>query len=284
MCGIATISIGRRCRGRIPYPTLRRLVTEILNGLEDRGMEASGIAVINEQKPGVDSVVFKKPLRPSRLIVRPKFDAVLQTIDQNTNFILLHSRATTIGDTSNNFNNHPIVIPPIIGIHNGTLFNHEDLFRKYRTAFDQRGEVDSEVIFKLYRHYTDTVGLCPQEALKATSDELQGAYTGAIVDMRERHRMVMFKFERTLHIFFLPHFDMVVAVSEARFYDDACRTLRVKAKDKHHVVKDGTGLIMDLNMPGHLVHSVIDFDIPVERLFSWYGGHSKWVQSVPFYG
>lgn len=278
MCGIATISIGRRCRGRIPYHTLRDLVAELLVELEVRGVEASGIAVINEDKPDVNSVVFKKPLRASRFVNRPRFEDALETIDKNTNFILLHARATTVGNTSNNFNNHPIVIPPIVGIHNGTLENHEALFRKYESSFKQEGEVDSEIILRLYQHYTDRVGLGPQEALRATSSELKGAYTGALIDMRNRHRMVMFKFRRELHAFLLPYYDIVLTISEAALYDSACKILKIKTKDEWKVVKEGTGLLMDLNTPGRIVENVVPFDIPVDRSMGWGQQYARWLE------
>ncbi len=277
MCGIATISIGRRCRGRIPYHLLRALSREILIELEPRGLDASGIAVINARGT-TPSVAFKKPLRPSRLVVRPKFEEVLTSIDKHTNFVLLHARSTTIGDTGVNYNNHPIFAPPIVGIHNGTLYNHEELFKEFAKHFKAEGDVDSEVIFRLYKHFRDRLEFEPIEAMKATAGKLVGAFTGAIVDLRDPAEMTMFKFERPLSIFRLAHYDIVVAVSEARFYDQAVRRLNITAKEKYNVVKEGTGLIINVNA-NRITESMRTFNLPVEENYKRSRQLSPWLQA-----
>ena len=143
MCGIAAIAIGKRFRHLIPYEKLRELVSALMVELEYRGLDASGIAVINDpNKAG--SVVFKKALRPSRMVLRERFQEVVDGIGQDTNFVLLHARATTSGNTSNNFNNHPILVPGCVGIHNGTLMNDDSLFH------DDHRDIISEmrILFK----------------------------------------------------------------------------------------------------------------------------------------
>jgi glucosamine 6-phosphate synthetase-like amidotransferase/phosphosugar isomerase protein len=261
MCGIATIAIGRRCRKRVPYPLVQKLVRELLIELQPRGIDAAGVAVINE---GAESKVFKKPLRPDRLVVRPKFDEVLSLIGPQTNFVLLHARATSVGSTLENFNNHPIIVEPVVGIHNGTLWNEDALFTAYEHAFDREGDVDSEIIFKLYRHYVDQ-GLNPKQAMSQACKRLWGAFTGALVDMRQPHQMVMFKNERDLCVLRFPHYDMVIAVSKAQYYDRAARRLNIKAKDACDYVSDGTGILFDLNVDKRLTDEILDFDIPVEK-------------------
>jgi glucosamine 6-phosphate synthetase-like amidotransferase/phosphosugar isomerase protein len=261
MCGIATIAIGRRSRGRIPYPLLRKVCRELLVELQPRGIDAAGVAVINE---GAESRVFKKPLRPDRMVVRPMFDQTISLVGRQTNFIMLHARATTVGSTEDNYNNHPIITEPIIGIHNGTLYNDDKLFDKFRDDFDRDGDVDSEIIFKLYLHFVDQ-GLSPKQAMAQAGSMLQGAFTGALVDMRTPSQMVMFKNDRSLCIFRLPHYDMVIAVSEARFYDRVSRRLGIKAKEECEWVYDGTGILFDLNIEDRITNNLIDFDIPVKQ-------------------
>ena len=262
MCGIATIAIGRHSRGRIPYDRLRALTRELLIELQPRGYDASGIAVINE--PGTEeSWVFKKPLRPESLVRRPKFEQTLQKISPHTNFIMLHSRWTTIGAATANFNNHPIIIPNFIGIHNGTLDNDDKLFEEHKDDFERGGEVDSEAIFRLFGHHTD-LGLDPQMAMQHTAAQLEGAFTGAVLDWRHPRRMVMFKFERPLSLIRIPYYDMVVTVSESKFWERASRRLKIKVQDKISYVEDKTGLLFDLNAEGKLVDTLVDFKLPVQ--------------------
>ncbi len=267
MCGIATIAIGKRSRGRVPYDLLRKTVRALMVELQPRGIDAAGIAVINEKGP--ESRVFKKPLRPDRFVVRPMFEETLSLIGPQTNFIMLHARAATVGETRENYNNHPIIADDIVGIHNGTLYNDSQLFADFITDFDQEGDVDSEVIFRLY-HYFIRRGESPVEAMAHTGSLLQGAFTGALVDMRQPHRMVMFKNERSLSIFRLPHTDVIITISEAIFYDRVAHRLGITAREICDGVEDGTGIVFDLNQQERITDRIKDFEIPIDKSFSVY--------------
>ena len=259
MCGIATIAIGRSARGRIPYEKLRGMTKEILIELSSRGQDASGIAVINED----DVHVFKKPLRPRRLVVRPRFEDILQKIGPRTNFIMLHSRAASVGGNKDNYNNHPIVADPIIGIHNGTLYNEDQLFKSFRKYFKPEGTVDSEVIFRMLNMYLNK-GLAPKQAMQMVSRQLVGAFTGAAIDMRRTNQMLMFKFGRELAVLNLPHYDTIVTVSEPRFYDHARDKMKLKVKDTILYPKEETGFLIDINA-GRITDQLIDFNLPVQE-------------------
>lgn len=282
MCGIATISIGRRNRDRIPYEKLRELVRELMVELQPRGMDASGIAVVNALGTGASSV-YKKPLRPDRLVVRPAFEDSLQRVGPNTNFVLLHARAATVSGTENNYNNHPILTPNFVGIHNGTLLNEDRLFKEFEEHFPREGKVDSEIIFRLFSYFVNK-GVGSQKALEETAELLNGAFTGAVVDWRRPHEMVMFKHDRALCLVRIPYYDIVIAVSESKFFQRAVTRLRMKVKASHQYVMDGVGLIMNLESEKPLVESVVDFDIPVKKYTSMGGQYSSYYGTRLFGG
>lgn len=259
MCGIATIAVGRSCRKRIPYPLLRNLTKELMVELSVRGQDASGIAVVNED----ECFVFKKPLRPDRFVVRPKFEETLSKIGPSTNFIMLHSRMASVGGNENNLNNHPIITAPVIGIHNGTLSNDSQLFRTYASRFKPEGTVDSEVIFRLLDMYLQD-GVGPMQSMQLVSKQLIGSFTGAAVDMRYPNRMIVFKFGRQLSIVKIPHYDTVIAISEVGFYDNARDRLKITAKDTCVYPKEETGLILDVNA-GKITQDLVDFKLPVQE-------------------
>lgn len=242
-----------------------------------RGPDASGIAVINE--PGTEeSWVFKKALRPDRLAVRPKFEETLSKIGPHTNFVMLHARMTTVGSTEDNFNNHPIIVPNFIGIHNGTLYNDDKLFDAYKGDFERKGEVDSEVIFRLFGHFVDQ-GLTPTQAMQQTTGLLRGAFTGAVIDWRRPHQMVMFKFDRSLSLISLPYYDILITVSEPRFWHRAAMKLKIKAQDRIEHIFDKTGILVDLNIDGRITDAVTDFDLPVKEENRWGRRHNGWLSS-----
>jgi len=232
---------------------------------------------------GKNCQIFKKPLRPSRLVVRPKFTETLGLIGKDTNFILMHARATTVGNTRDNRNNHPIIASskegkPVIGIHNGTLYNHENLFRRFKNDIDREGEVDSEIIFRLYQYYL-TKGMLPEDAIKKTTSLLQGAFTGAAVDLNHPHQMVMFKFDRPLAVLRIPHYDMIITVSEAKYYDVVRKRLGIKAKDELSYPREGTGTFVDLNREGRIVNQKHIFELPIDKKTIRRIGNSRWVSN-----
>ena len=255
MCGIVTISFGRRARGRISYSLVREMTRQLMIELQPRGLDASGIAVINDPAEA-QSIVFKKPLRPSRLIVRPRFEDALRSIGPHTNFILLHARASTVGNTDVNYDNHPIIAPPVVGIHNGTLRNHDALFKRF--DLEREGEVESEVIFRLYGRLLEK-NIEPEQAWRAVASQLEGAFTGGVVDLRHPHRMLMFKFQRPLHILTFKHYDMIIAISEVRHYDRAKAKVGLKSMDDCTWLADGAGFWLDVNETGHIVKNVHRF-------------------------
>lgn len=262
MCGIAVLAVGNESRDRVPYPILRKLMRELLLELQVRGQDASGIAVLN-RPGGEDSKVFKMPLRPTRLVVRPRFEEMLDRIGPDTDFVLLHARATTAGSNAENFDNHPIITPGCIGIHNGTLKNYLALFDQFKHSFGRTGKVDSEVIFRLYKHFARNMG--PKEAIQEVSKYLSGSFTGALMDWNHPRRLVMFKFERSLSMIKLPAFDLVLFISEPKFFQNAAKKLDISVKTTSDYIHDATGLVVDLNSGDKVVNSVTDFKLPMHH-------------------
>lgn len=276
MCGIAAIAVGKSYREkRVPYPMIKNMTQELLVSLSSRGMDASGIAIINENQ----SFIYKKPLKPSRLVVRPRFQELLDKIGPDTNFILLHSRAASVGGNSNNFNNHPIVSSPIIGIHNGTLYNAKALFKRYKKKFKPQGDVDSEIIFKLLDMHLKR-GVSLEKAMMLTSKELLGAFTGASVNINTPNKLLLFKFGRQLSFLKIPHYDMLVAVSETRFYDAVCSKIKFKPKDICLFPKEGTGFVIDVNA-GKIEDNISDFKLNIDsRNFDKSTAWNNWANFI----
>lgn len=266
MCGIAAIIVGKRARRRVPYPVLRNLARELMSNLEIRGIDAAGIAVINQG--GSDrGAVYKMPIRASRLIARPKFNETLERITEHTNFVLLHARSTTVGSNENHVDNHPIVADHIVGIHNGTLVNHDKLEKEL--SIPRTGEVDSEIIFRLFQRFVDS-GDTQQAAICKTTELLEGAFTGAAVDRRYPDKLTMFKHERPLVLVRLAFYDIVIAVSEVRIYEWAAKKLNLQVKDEVFNMSEDHGFIFDVGngdgsaTPGN----VKQFKLPVKKSFS----------------
>jgi len=131
MCGIGGIFVV----GDHLLPSAQ--VEDLFRALDDRGGHASGVAW---KWQGSDKVVtFKAPLTAQELASR-----AMAKVGLRVRFVLLHTRYTTQGSTSNNGNNHPIVGHGITLTHNGVISNDRQMFRE--VGVTPLHEVDSEAI------------------------------------------------------------------------------------------------------------------------------------------
>ena len=82
-----------------------------------------------------------------RFVTDKAFHEVLGGVDNRTTLLLGHTRWRTRGDEQVNENNHPIRAGNILGIHNGTTYNANYLFRRFKLR--RFAEVDSELLCRL---------------------------------------------------------------------------------------------------------------------------------------
>ncbi len=148
---------------------LEKFTTALLKLLQNHGKDASGLAIIRSD--GVK--VFKQPVSSLELIELPSFKEFVRThLTSKTISVMVHTRLPTCGDKNNNDNNHPVIHGNVIGVHNGHISNHDDLFKKLKVK--RTSEVDSEVIFALLNQAWD-------HEIKITSNFRDIDYTDGVV-------------------------------------------------------------------------------------------------------
>lgn len=165
MCGLAGVLLYPTQRPETEWVELRGVFTRMLVFNEERGREATGVAVI--QADG-DYSLFKQPVPASELVGMYGYHKVIKTIGDSTTCILGHTRMPTKGSRWHNVNNHPLLAGHVIGIHNGMIGNDDQLFTRF--SLPRSGEVDSEIIFRLL----DTVD--PADGNNELNSELNGAH------------------------------------------------------------------------------------------------------------
>jgi glucosamine 6-phosphate synthetase-like amidotransferase/phosphosugar isomerase protein len=135
MCGIAGYSLS-------PDSRLDRTVAAraLLAGIAERGADAVGYAY---RTTSPEVVVHKQRSGASALV-----DRIL--VPDETSQLLVHVRDYTKGHPSLTANNHPIRHDQVVGIHNGTIVNDDELFARNGIARAEADmTVDSEIIFAL---------------------------------------------------------------------------------------------------------------------------------------
>jgi glucosamine 6-phosphate synthetase-like amidotransferase/phosphosugar isomerase protein len=138
MCGIAGYSLS-------PDSAVERTLAAqaLLAGIAERGADAAGYAF---RSPGGRIAIHKQRSGASRLLDQVEIAA-------DATEVLLHVRDYTKGHPTIEGNNHPIRHGSVVGVHNGIIFNDEELLDAYgfeRAHADMT--VDSEAIFALAGH------------------------------------------------------------------------------------------------------------------------------------
>ena len=167
MCGVAGYSLSESSK------LDRTLAAQaLLAGIAERGADAVGYA---HRTPGEAVSVHKQRSGASALL-----DQV--AVPQSATEVLIHVRDYTKGLPTIPANNHPIRHGAVVGIHNGIIFNDDELLEAHDCARREPGMVvDSEAIFAVAAHSRGDAG-----ALEA----LRGSMATAWIDER-RDQSVM---------------------------------------------------------------------------------------------
>lgn len=144
MCGICGASLSPQEEVNADV-----LAAMLLLGIEERGRHATGIAWDEGSE-----VVYAKEATTAT-------DFVLDMQLPQTRTFIGHTRWASQGSPSNPLNNHPIVTSGLVGIHNGVIWNDDDIFGALGDEGVRHAQVDSEAIFA----WIALSGYTPAEAL-----------------------------------------------------------------------------------------------------------------------
>lgn len=135
MCGIAGYSLG--LDSRVERTVVARA---LLAGIAERGADAVGYAF---RAPGSPITIHKQRSGATALLERI-------SVAEEATQLLVHVRDYTKGHPSLTANNHPVRHGAVVGVHNGTITNDDELFDEHGIAHAEPGmTVDSEIIFAL---------------------------------------------------------------------------------------------------------------------------------------
>jgi glucosamine 6-phosphate synthetase-like amidotransferase/phosphosugar isomerase protein len=163
MCGIAGYSFSSSSRVWRTF-----CAQALLAGIAERGADAVGYAFRGDEGA---VRVHKQRSGASALLDRVH-------VPEQATQVLLHVRDFTKGHPRIGANNHPVRHGAVVGVHNGIIFNDDDLFAARGIARHETGmSVDSEIIFAL----AEASAGDPREL-----EQLRGSMAAAWLDERER--------------------------------------------------------------------------------------------------
>src|SRR6187551_715229 len=141
MCGIAGIHVFDS--ETLPkWTKIENAIDSLFSAIDHRGGDATGIVAINDngdmvwQKASCNAFEFYKERK---------------SVPAGVRSILLHTRMATQGSAAFPENNHPVRRGGVYVVHNGHIWNDDEVFRK--TNRERYGQVDSEAIAAVIAQY-----------------------------------------------------------------------------------------------------------------------------------
>lgn len=195
MCGQVGVILGKKRRSASELEALGRVFTHMLLLCERRGRYATGIAMM---KADGHIHLFKRPLPAGKFIFEPMYQAILSDLDKDTTLLMGHNRFPTTGSSSDNCNNHPIRAGIIVGTHNGTIYNADYLFKKFRMK--RFAKVDSEIIFRLADRFS-TDGHINLPTLLEKLARCRGQMSTVLASQFDPGTVMILKGNKPLHLF-----------------------------------------------------------------------------------
>jgi len=145
MCGLAGIIFKQESREVAKTSLALEGFRGMLLEAELRGHHSTGLAIIDSSK---EFYIHKAPKSATDFVYQAETDTALELVDETTSVVMGHTRYGTKGSRYNNANNHPIRTGTVIGTHNGSVQNDDELFSKF--GMSRFAQVDSEVLFRLF--------------------------------------------------------------------------------------------------------------------------------------
>jgi hypothetical protein len=225
MCGILGIlAFGgtlEKKQERTRQEAMIFLSSELLQLTQSRGKDATGISTLFSN---CDYMGLKMGIPPTDFVTRfggteKDFDGYLNIWRKKSvpaRMVLGHCRKSSVGNSEDNVNNHPIKVGDIIGVHNGTLSNHDHIFKLLKC--DRDGTVDSEAIFRLLHHFTNngTEPFSP-EVIQEVCKRLHGSYSCLAVAGNNPYQMVGFRDARPMEALLIKPLKLLLIASDKDF-------------------------------------------------------------------
>ena len=177
MCGIFGIVVSRDAD--LSADRIREITAKLFQLSETRGQEAAGLAL----RVGDTIEVLKQAGSASNFIRSPRYRELLDrslaayadadgSAGHASLSLIGHSRLVTNGFQCDDDNNQPVLVPRMVGVHNGIIVNEARLWARY-DELSREYDVDTEVLLKVLRYHLDH-GQDPQSAVAQTFSEIEG--------------------------------------------------------------------------------------------------------------
>jgi len=244
-----------------PITEIENLTNSLMEASARRGTDAAGIAFYD--KDGLKTV--KEGKSAYQINFKPP---------KGTKALMGHTRHSTQGSETRNFNNHPFFGKTrdarFALAHNGVLTNERSLKEKYKLP-KTKIETDSYIAVQILEH----LGKLNYRNIKTMAEDICGSFTFSILD--DKGNIHLIKGDSPLHILHFPKLKLYVyastesilwtALIETNLFDS------LKKKEYTEIpVKEGD--ILTITKKGKLIHEKFNYIESYSIYSDWkYYGH-----------
>ena len=186
MCGLFGYTTKRGVKLTPKQKAQRQgILTSLAISMQERGTHSTGVAGMFEKTYTVG--IVKQAERASEFVQIPEWDKLLK---KDPRVVIGHTRYATVGEI-NNDNAHPFQEGNIIGAHNGSVWNWQEV--------NSQADVDSQAIFHaLNEHDND---------YKKALAELRGKFAITWLDLKNLDKLHLVVDGNPLHIVRVPEIE-----------------------------------------------------------------------------
>jgi len=158
--------------------------------------------------------------------------------------IIGHSRLVTDGTSEHADNNQPVVKDGIVGVHNGIIVNHAQLWDKYKNL-NRTYEVDTEIALSLLRHFISISGDIVS-AVQKMFFEIEGAASVAFL-FNNSNTVLLGTNTGSLYTYNSKNNNLFIFASESIILENILKRNLGKClpEDEISQVKPGNALLID---------------------------------------
>ena len=227
MCGIAGIHVFNP-ENAPKYSKMENAIDNLFSAIDHRGGDATGFVAISDE----GNVVWQKASCNAFEFYKER-----RNIPWGTRSVLLHTRMATQGSAAFPENNHPVRRGSVYIVHNGHIWNDNEVFRK--TKRERYGQVDSEAIAAVIAKF----GI--METHKAM-EEVAGAAAIGVIDETRPGIMVLAR-GASSPLMFYRNENIAVFASTKEAVKRAWKTLYGTAPKDNKImdVDEGTAIYLD---------------------------------------
>lgn len=246
MCGIFGLSICRNnTKQNLNKKTLFSIIETLAKKTEPRGRQATGIAIVEEDYINV----IKKPVNASNFMGYSEVKEKINSINISKLYSIIgHCRMPTQGSKEYSENNHPIIAGNTVGVHNGVITNDDLLFEKYKGIINREAEVDSEIIFKLFDYFSNTLKYSYDKVISVVSSELDG--TAAYVCTSAFSPSSIFFIRKTVNpikICFFKKYGLILYASTTDAIEEVKKKLNIGINEEEIKVEPSSAITLCLD-------------------------------------